>query len=255
MIDKYELLSIGKVSKLTGASIKSLRYYEEIDILKPAYIDPNTRYRYYSFNQTYFIEVLLLCIDFEIPLKEVSSFINGDLIRLAALIDYGQERTKEKLNSLQKRITMMNLLQDNFYENSKFPINNVYSRQLNSQYYKAFPIKDGYSIYSHEAFHTFNEEYFECESDFMPAFGYLFKQKNTKLERYTIIEIDQFEETCEMLPEGEYLCFRSNDSKIHRVHEVFGNKVGNNYLAIEFEILTENYNATLPLKELRVITI
>ncbi|MCA6775424.1 MerR family DNA-binding transcriptional regulator [Enterococcus mundtii] len=255
MIDKSELLSIGKVAKLTGASIKSLRYYEEIDILKPAYIDPHTSYRYYSFNQTYFIELLLLCIDFDIPLKEVSSFINGELVNVADLIAYGQKKANDKLSSLQKRITMMNVLQEKFSEDDKFPIDTVFSRELNPHYYKAFPIKDGYSIYSHEVLQTFSEEYFDYESDFIPDFGYLFKQTDAKLERYTIIEIDQFEENCEILPGGKYLCFRSNDSKLHRVHEIFGNKVGQTYLGIEVDLLTENYNATFPLKELRVINI
>ena len=39
---------IGDFSKMTGASVKTLRYYDEIGLLKPGSIDNFTNYRYYS---------------------------------------------------------------------------------------------------------------------------------------------------------------------------------------------------------------
>ena len=44
-------LSIGKVAKLKNVSIKSLRYYDEIGIFKPALTDHTTGYRYYKESQ------------------------------------------------------------------------------------------------------------------------------------------------------------------------------------------------------------
>ena len=41
-------LSIGAVSKRKGVSIKSLRYYDRIGVLRPAYINKDTNYRYYK---------------------------------------------------------------------------------------------------------------------------------------------------------------------------------------------------------------
>ena len=37
---KSNLLTIGEISKRTASSIKSLRYYDSIGLLKPVYIDP-----------------------------------------------------------------------------------------------------------------------------------------------------------------------------------------------------------------------
>ena len=45
---KENLLSIGALSKQTGVHIKSLRYYDSLGILRPAYVDPCSGYRYYS---------------------------------------------------------------------------------------------------------------------------------------------------------------------------------------------------------------
>lgn len=45
------MLRIGEFSKLTGVPIRTLRYYDEIDLFKPADIDLFTDYRYYSEEQ------------------------------------------------------------------------------------------------------------------------------------------------------------------------------------------------------------
>ena len=45
------ILRIGEFSKLTGVPIRTLRYYDEIDLFKPADIDLFTDYRYYNEDQ------------------------------------------------------------------------------------------------------------------------------------------------------------------------------------------------------------
>ena len=69
---KNELLSIGEAAKLKQVSAKSLRYYETIGILKPAYVDPSSGYRYYSPNQMIDLDVILTCIELGIPLKSLT---------------------------------------------------------------------------------------------------------------------------------------------------------------------------------------
>lgn len=45
------MLRIGEFSKLTSVPIRTLRYYDEIDLFKPADIDLFTDYRYYNEEQ------------------------------------------------------------------------------------------------------------------------------------------------------------------------------------------------------------
>ena len=45
------MYTIGEISKIVKISIDALRYYDEIGLLKPVYIDPSSRYRYYSKDQ------------------------------------------------------------------------------------------------------------------------------------------------------------------------------------------------------------
>lgn len=43
--------SIGKMAELNNISIPTLRLYDEMGLLKPKYVDPDTGYRYYDINQ------------------------------------------------------------------------------------------------------------------------------------------------------------------------------------------------------------
>lgn len=45
------LYRIGEFSSLTGLSIRTLRYYDEIDLFKPEEVDLFTNYRYYKEEQ------------------------------------------------------------------------------------------------------------------------------------------------------------------------------------------------------------
>ena len=45
------MLKIGDFAKLSRMSVKTLRYYDEMGLLKPAQVDRFTGYRYYSFDQ------------------------------------------------------------------------------------------------------------------------------------------------------------------------------------------------------------
>ena len=41
-------LRIGDFSNVVGISVKTIRFYEEKELIKPAYIDKYTGYRYYD---------------------------------------------------------------------------------------------------------------------------------------------------------------------------------------------------------------
>ena len=47
-MDRKKLFPIGEVSKLFHISVSSLRHYETIGLLTPAYISPDSGYRYYG---------------------------------------------------------------------------------------------------------------------------------------------------------------------------------------------------------------
>lgn len=81
-----QYMSIGKVSKLKNVSIKSLRYYDQIGILKPAFVNTETNYRYYTEDQLYLLDAITVCIKLGIPLKDLHHYVEKDSINLQKLL-------------------------------------------------------------------------------------------------------------------------------------------------------------------------
>ena len=45
------LIPVGRFSKISRLSVSSLRYYDELGLLRPAHVDPDSSYRYYLLSQ------------------------------------------------------------------------------------------------------------------------------------------------------------------------------------------------------------
>lgn len=105
---KHELLSIGEVARMKGVSHKSLRYYEQLGILTPAYIDPQTGYRYYAMNQMIDVDVIVTCIELDIPLKSLTDYMNPNgSLDLASLLARGRESAIEKLTKARTALAQI----------------------------------------------------------------------------------------------------------------------------------------------------
>lgn len=108
-MDKKTLLSIGKLSKLTGVHIKSLRYYDRLGILRPAYVDKDSGYRYYAFAQVYLVEAIQLCVELDIPLKRFTDFLaDGDhQVAYEKLLAFGTKLATEKMSAIQDKLAFL----------------------------------------------------------------------------------------------------------------------------------------------------
>jgi DNA-binding transcriptional MerR regulator len=65
---------IGEFAALSGVSAKTLRFYDEIGLLRPASIDPRTRYRSYVPQQLEELASILALKELGVPLAEVRHF-------------------------------------------------------------------------------------------------------------------------------------------------------------------------------------
>lgn len=122
-MSKY--LSIGKVSKLKNVSIKSLRYYDRIGILKPAFVNEQTNYRYYTQEQLYLLDAITLCIKLGIPLKDLNGYVENGSINLQKLLYDGKILAEEKImdihNCLEALQDTLQQLSGSFNGMAKIP--------------------------------------------------------------------------------------------------------------------------------------
>ncbi len=76
-MDRKSLFPIGEVSKLFHVSVSSLRHYENIGLLTPEYIDPDTGYRYYGAGQFEVLNTIRYLRALEMPLAEIEDFLKN----------------------------------------------------------------------------------------------------------------------------------------------------------------------------------
>lgn len=71
------LYKIGEFSKLTDVPVKTLRYYDEINLFKPREIDLFSGYRYYSEEQQEDLKLILTLKEVGFSLEEIKKDKNN----------------------------------------------------------------------------------------------------------------------------------------------------------------------------------
>ena len=71
------MLRIGEFSKLSKTTIKTLRYDDEIGLLKPEEIDEFTKFRYYSTSQLFELHKNQSLRQIGLSIAEIKSIISG----------------------------------------------------------------------------------------------------------------------------------------------------------------------------------
>lgn len=69
--------SIGQVARMTGISTRTLRHYDDIDLLPPAEVASNG-YRWYGRSELRRLQRILLLRDLRVPLDEIVTVLAGD---------------------------------------------------------------------------------------------------------------------------------------------------------------------------------
>jgi DNA-binding transcriptional MerR regulator len=91
--------SIGEFSKVTGLSVKALRFYHERGILIPSSVDETTGYRFYDAAKVEKTRVIMRLRQMEFSIEDIAAVL-GECSDEADILNY-LERQK---NVLQQRI-------------------------------------------------------------------------------------------------------------------------------------------------------
>jgi len=107
-------LTVGDFSRITHLSVKTLRHYHQVGLLEPVDVNPNTGYRYYSYEQVPVAQVVRRLRDLEMPVADVkavlaapdSSARNSLIVAHLDRLEAGLARSRlavESLRSLLER--------------------------------------------------------------------------------------------------------------------------------------------------------
>lgn len=73
------MLKIGEFSKLARVPVKTLRYYADLGLLRPAYVDRYSGYRYYSLEQLPRLNRILALKELGFSLAQIEQMVRDDL--------------------------------------------------------------------------------------------------------------------------------------------------------------------------------
>ena len=93
-----KLLTIGQFAALHGINKKTLMWYDQVGLFRPAWIHPENGYRYYSYHQSAVLETILLLRELDVSIDEIRGFMEH---RSAASL---QKLLEEKMVELDQRI-------------------------------------------------------------------------------------------------------------------------------------------------------
>jgi effector-binding domain-containing protein len=108
-----DLLPIGRFAKATRLSIKALRHYDELGLLRPAFVDPSSGYRYYRPAQANQAEAIRILRSLEMPLEEIGELLasgGGDLA--AKRLRLHRERLEARLVEHRRMLAFLERLLD-----------------------------------------------------------------------------------------------------------------------------------------------
>ncbi|MCU9806815.1 MerR family transcriptional regulator [Paraclostridium sp. AKS46] len=92
-----DLFTIGEIAILFDINKKTLRYYDEIDLFKPSYIDEKNNYRYYTTNQFEKLNTIIYLKSMGIALSKIKSHLNNRSINNTLnLFEIQEEAIKKK---------------------------------------------------------------------------------------------------------------------------------------------------------------
>ncbi len=106
MSKKSQLLTIGQFAALHGINKKTLMWYDEIGLFRPASINPENGYRCYNYHQSPLLETILLLRELEVPIQAIQDYIkNRSAENLKDLLD-------EKIADLDLKITHLQAVRE-----------------------------------------------------------------------------------------------------------------------------------------------
>jgi len=113
---QQSIYTIGELARLAGVSVRTLRHYDQIGLLKPQSRDDNN-YRQYDFEDLLRLQQILFFRELDVPLKKIKAILDDpQLDRVALLRKHHQNLALqiERLESLQATIkkTIHNLQEE-----------------------------------------------------------------------------------------------------------------------------------------------
>ena len=117
------MFKIGDFSKLSLVTVKTLRYYDEIGLLKPIKIDRFTGYRYYTAGQLPLLQYIVALKNLGLSLDEISIMTKNSLSssQMRDVLIKKKVELQQRIGGEQKRLVQVEKLLERIEMEGKMP--------------------------------------------------------------------------------------------------------------------------------------
>ncbi len=100
------MFRIGEFSQLGQVSVRMLRHYDELGLLKPAHVDPSTDYRHYAIEQLPRLHRIMALKELGLSLEQIVQFLNSELSaeQLRGMLRLKQAELHQHLQATESRL-------------------------------------------------------------------------------------------------------------------------------------------------------
>ncbi len=130
------MFKIGEFSCFSRVSIKMLRHYDEINLLKPAHVDAATGYRYYMADQLPRLNQIILLKDLGFSLEQIAHLIDADLSvdEMRGVLKLKQTEIEQHIQTETQRLSQLKMALEHLEETHRLTTYPIIVRQVPPQW-------------------------------------------------------------------------------------------------------------------------
>lgn len=212
---KKEFFTIGEVAEIMDVTVKALRFYDRIGLLKPHHVDTYNHYRYYHIDQLISLDIIKMFRSLDIsPNDLIPYFRNKDTEGLMNLLNHHKEIAMQKVRMLERVLSGIDQLNNTYQLATNTGKNDdIYSRHIPARHTIITPYVENKSE------HDYFIDYYRLNItvsrrrliNTYESGIYLFKDENDEFyPKYLFTTISEAVDSSDyfLIPEGDYLCIQ-----------------------------------------------
>ena len=214
--------SIGEVSKLHNVSVQTLRHYDKIGLLKPAFVNETSKYRYYSMKHFIMLDFIKQCKAMGLTLEEIKELVSHhtSIDAILETLSKQKDMIAMKIQELQSIQSHIEVLEDKIQTVLNEGINQVVVKSCEERHFIKYNntrrFTEEFEIKLIKTLGEMEKEYGISHKELAFAISYkkLEEEKKFTYDHMMIscganCEINEQEEV--ILPKGDYLTINFDD--------------------------------------------
>lgn len=139
VMEKY--FSIGETARINNVSIQALRLYDKMGLLKPAYTDLDSKYRYYTIDQFFQLDLIRYLKYIGAPLKELNDVLHDKDINVSlAFIKKQQQVIEKEIKRLKNVSKAIGDIENKIKYSMEVKTNEIYFREIPKRFIINYPL-------------------------------------------------------------------------------------------------------------------